>query len=426
MKILLISANTEQINMPVLPLGLAYMAAATDSQGHAVKMLNLMMHTDTQKALHVAIDEFNPEIIGISVRNIDDQNMENPRFLLETVKEVVTNCRKYSDTTIVLGGAGYSIFPQATLDFLKADIGIQGEGESAFLTLIERLHDKKDFSEIPGLYLPGQTSRSESEYIKNLTDITLPLPDVHLSLPSTLKDQEIWIPFQSRRGCSLDCSYCSTATIEGQIIRKHDPKKVVEAISRYAEVGLDHFFFVDNTFNLPNSYAKTLCDQLISSKLKITWRCILYPWKVDDELVEKMAKAGCKDVSLGFESGSEKILAKMNKKYLPADVRQISERLKNFGIGRMGFLLFGGPGETKETANESLEFADSLDLEAMKITVGIRIYPQTSLAQTAIKEGLITADDNLLFPKFYIAKGLEGWLRENVKAWIETRPHWVM
>ena len=426
MKVLLISANTEQINMPVLPLGLAYVAAAADSQGHKVKMINLMMQTDTQKALHEAIDEFNPEIIGISVRNIDDQNMESPRFLLETVKEVVTNCRKYSDETIVLGGAGYSIFPQATLDFLDADIGIQGEGESAFLALLNGLHEKKALSDIPGLYLPGQKSQKEPEYIKNLTDIPLPLPDVHLSTPSTLKDQEIWIPFQSRRGCPMDCSYCSTATIEGRTIRKHDPKKVVETISKYTEAGLDHFFFVDNTFNLPSVYANTLCEQLISSKLKITWRCILYPWKVDDVLVEKMAMAGCREVSLGFESGSEKILVNMNKKYLPTDVRQISERLKKFGIGRMGFLLFGSPGETKETANESLEFADALDLEAMKITIGIRIYPNTSLHQTAIKEGMVTADDNLLTPKFFIAKGLEGWLRETVKVWMETRPHWVM
>jgi radical SAM superfamily enzyme YgiQ (UPF0313 family) len=426
MRVLLISANTEQINMPVLPLGLACIAAVIDNQGHKVKILNLMMQTNTHKALHKAIDEFKPEIIGISVRNIDDQNMENPRFLLGTVKNVVANCRKYSDATIVLGGAGYSIFPQATLDFLDADIGIQGEGESAFIILLKKLREKKDLSKGPGLYLPGQTSRSDSGYIKSLTNLPLPLPDVHLSTPTALKDQEIWIPFQSRRGCPLNCSYCSTATIEGRIIRKHDPKKVVDAISRYAEVGLDHFFFVDNTFNLPTAYAKTLCEQMISSKLKITWRCILYPWKVDDELTEKMAKAGCREVSLGFESGSEKILANMNKKYLPADVRQISERLKKFGIGRMGFLLFGGPGETKETVNESLEFADSLGLEAMKITIGIRIYPNTSLQHTAIKEGLITADGNLLIPKFYMSKGLESWLRQTVKAWMETRPHWVM
>jgi radical SAM superfamily enzyme YgiQ (UPF0313 family) len=426
MRVLLISANTEQINMPVLPLGLACVAAAIDNQGHTVKILNLMMKTDTHKALHEAIGELNPEIIGISVRNIDDQNMENPRFLLGSVKDVVTNCRKYSDASIVLGGAGYSIFPQAALDFLDADIGIQGEGENAFLTLLKELHDKETLSEIPGLYFPGQKSQRESGYTKSLTDLPLPLPDVHLSTPSTLEDQDIWIPFQSRRGCPMDCSYCSTATIEGRIIRKHDPQKVVEAISRYAEVGLNHFFFVDNTFNLPSAYASTLCEHLISSKLKITWRCILYPWKVDDQLVEKMAAAGCREVSLGFESGSAKILTKMNKKYLPSDVRQISDRLKNFGIGRMGFLLFGAPGETKETAIESLEFADSLDLEAMKITIGIRIYPNTSLQQTAVKQGLINADDNLLRPTFYLPKGLESWLRETVKAWMENRPHWVM
>jgi hypothetical protein len=90
----------------------------------------------------------------------------------------------------------------------------------------------------------------------------------------------------------------------------------------------------------------------------------------------------------------------------------------------MGFLLFGGPGETKDTVNESLEFADALDLEAMKITIGIRIYPNTALHQTAIKEGLISADDDLLVPRFYTAAGVDIWLRGTVKDWTATRPHW--
>ncbi len=412
--------------MPVLPLGLAFIAAAVQSAGHEIKMLNLMMQTDTNRAIKEAIIESDPEIIGISVRNIDDQNMENPKFLLQAVKDVVDNCRKYSKATIVLGGAGYSIFPQAALDFLKADIGIQGEGERAFLTIMERLGDNGDLSEIPGLYLPGLENQSAPGHITTFADVPLPLPGVHLSTPSRLEDRQIWIPFQTRRGCPMDCSYCSTATIEGRIIRKHDPQKTVESIAKYAEAGWDHFFFVDNTFNLPNTYAQTLCQQLISAKLNVTWRCILYPWKVDDHLVEMMAAAGCKEVSLGFESGSEKILAKMNKKYSPAGIRQISERLKKFGIARMGFLLLGGPGETRATVMESLEFADSLKLEAMKITIGIRIYPQTLIARTAVKEGLITADDNLLIPKFYVAKNLEGWLRQTVKGWMENRPNWMM
>jgi radical SAM superfamily enzyme YgiQ (UPF0313 family) len=412
--------------MPVLPLGLACIAAAVQGAGHEMQMLNLMMQTDTRQALKEAIVGFNPEIIGISVRNIDDQMMANPKFLLEGVKDVVSSCREFSGATIVLGGAGYSIFPQASLDFLEADVGIQGEGESAFLKLLERLGENKNLSEIPGLFLAGQDPPSEREYIKNLTDIPLPLPDIHLSTPSALKDQEIWIPFQTRRGCPLDCSYCSTATIEGRAIRQHDPQKVVEIISKYAVAGFDHFFFVDNTFNLPNSYAETLCEKLIAAKQNITWRCLLYPWKVDANLIEKMAAAGCKEISLGFESGSEKILARLNKKFNPDDVRQISTILKDYGIRRMGFLLMGGPGETKETVNESLEFADSLNLEALKITIGIRIYPYTPLAKTALKEGLIKADDNLLLPRYYIGKDLEGWLRETVNAWRESRPHWIM
>ena len=426
MRVLLISANTEQINMPVLPLGLACVAASVQGAGHEVQLLNLMMQTDTHQALKEAIVDFNPEIIGISVRNIDDQKMENPKFLLEGVKEVVRSCREFSGATIVLGGAGYSIYPQASLDFLEADIGIQGEGESAFLKLIERLGKNKDLAEIPGLFLAGQEPQGEREYIKSLADLPLPLPDIHLSTPSALKGQEVWIPFQTRRGCPLDCSYCSTATIEGRAIRKHDPQKVVETISNYAEAGFDHFFFVDNTFNLPSSYARTLCEKLISAKQNITWRCLLYPWKIDADLVEKMAAAGCKEVSLGFESGSEKVLARLNKKFNLDDVRQISNVLKDNGIRRMGFLLLGGPGETRETVNESLEFADSLNLEALKITIGIRIYPYTPLATTALKEGLIKADDNLLFPRYYIGKDLEGWLRETVNTWRESRPHWIM
>jgi hypothetical protein len=92
----------------------------------------------------------------------------------------------------------------------------------------------------------------------------------------------------------------------------------------------------------------------------------------------------------------------------------------------MGFLLLGGPGETKETVTKSLEFADSLNLEALKITIGIRIYPYTPLAKIARKEGLIKDDDNLLFPRYYIARDLERWLPKTVNMWRESRPHWIM
>ena len=425
MKILLISANTEQINMPVLPLGMACIGAAVQDAGHEVNTLNLMMARDIRGLLRETITGFSPDVIGISVRNIDDQMMEPSNFLLDGVRTVVSECRSLSDAPIVLGGAGYSIFPRRVLEYLEADMGIQGEGEKAFVMLLERLEHKADTSQIPGLCLPEIGLLKKNQPVKDLDHHPQPLLNVHLLLPSGLKNEEIWFPVQTRRGCAMDCSYCSTASIEGRLLRKHSVGRAVDIIRQYANAGIKNFFFVDNTFNFPLSYAKALCDRIITEGLNIRWRCILYPWKIDDELVEKMAQAGCKEVSLGFESGSESILKRMNKRYTPDDVRRISKMLGKQQIHRMGFLLLGGPGETKDSVEQSLYFAESLETEAMKITSGIRIYPDTALHRIAVDEGIIEPDEDLLFPKFYMAKGLKSWLEKMVAKWMDGHENWI-
>jgi hypothetical protein len=152
LRILLISANTETVNMPVLPLGLGCVATSIQCAGYPVRVLNLQDQTEPLAAVQEIVEEFPPEVIGISVRNIDDQNRENPIFYLNAVKEIVSICRNTTRALIVLGGAGYSIFPQSALDFLEADLGIQGEGEAAFLELLYRLQNKIELSGIPGLY----------------------------------------------------------------------------------------------------------------------------------------------------------------------------------------------------------------------------------------------------------------------------------
>jgi radical SAM superfamily enzyme YgiQ (UPF0313 family) len=409
--------------MTTLPLGLACVAAATRKSGHEVAMLDLQVEKDTRSVLQETIEAFRPDIIGISVRNIDDQNMENPKFLLEKARQIVARCRSLSRAKIVLGGAGYSIFPEGALSFLGADMGIQGEGEVAFPTLIARMEQNADLSGVFGLYLPGQGLQCKRRFAKNLD--TLPLPDTDLwSLPS--QKDELWMPVQTRRGCPLNCSYCSTGAIEGRVLRRHSPEAIVRWIARWREAGIHQFFFVDNTFNLPPSPAKEICRKLIDHGLNIKWWSILYPAHVDKELVELMGKAGCEQVSIGFESGSERILKNMNKRFTLKDVRQISEMLSNQGIRRMGFLLLGSPGETRESVEESLVFADSLKLESLKITVGVRIYPHTSIGKMAVDEGVIAPHDDLLFPRFYLARGLEDWLPKTLKSWMTTRPHWMI
>jgi radical SAM superfamily enzyme YgiQ (UPF0313 family) len=423
MRILLISANREAINMLTWPLGLACVAAATQKAGHDVQLLDLMETSDPASALKETIREFNPDVIGISVRNIDDQSMENTQFLLDDVREAVAACRSLSNAPIVLGGAGYSIFPESSLEYLGADMGIQGEGEEAFPALLRRIEDGRDFSDVPGLYVARAELRGGRVFTKRLDEF--PLPDIRLLSAPRYRNRDFWLPVQTRRGCPMNCSYCSTAAIEGCLLRKRSPEAVIQWLEECVRAGFSRFYFVDNTFNLPSSYAKNLCSKILDADLNISWRCIMYPVKIDEELVGLMANAGCVEVSLGFESGHELLLHEMNKRFKPEDVRHTSELLAHYGIRRMGFLLLGGPGETKETAMASLAFADSLNLEMMKVSVGIRIYPYTALAEIARKESAISPDDSLLMPRFYIAEGLEVWLRETVREWMASRPNWM-
>jgi radical SAM superfamily enzyme YgiQ (UPF0313 family) len=126
------------------PLGLACVAAATQGAGHDVNLLDLIEAKDPTAALKQAVREFNPDVIGISVRNIDDQSMENTQFFLDNVREAVAVCRSLSNAPIILGGAGYSIFPESSLEYLGADMGIQGEGEKAFPALLKRIEEGRD------------------------------------------------------------------------------------------------------------------------------------------------------------------------------------------------------------------------------------------------------------------------------------------
>ncbi len=412
MRVLLISPNTERLNMPVLPLGLALVAAAVQRAGHEVRLLDLLAEDDPNAAIRRAVGRFAPDVIGLTIRNIDDQNMESPRLLIEPVREVVAACRAATGAPIVLGGAGFSMFPDAALAYLGADFGICGEGEAAFPALLERLCRGKDPWGLPGVHVAGRSASPPKDPIAGFD--ALPLPDEDLWPAADPEDPDIWVPVQTRRGCPLDCAYCSTPDLEGRLLRARSPRAMVRHIARAAEAGFRRFYFVDNTFNLPATYALELCRRLKSLHGSIVWRAILYPHCVPEELVTAMAESGCVEVSLGFESGSPDVLQAMNKRYGPDEVRKIADMLADHGIRRIGFLLLGGPGETRESVLESLDFADALDPEMLHVSVGVRIYPRTPLAERAVAEGLLAPGDDLLRPRFYSRPGLEGWIREEV------------
>lgn len=419
----MISGNREDVDIRVPLLGLALVATAAEGTGHQVRLLDFLVEKDPKAAVEKAIHEFSPESIGISVRNIDDQRMRNPRFLLDQARDAVFWCKAATDAPIILGGAGFSILPRQILDYLGADMGIQGEGEAVFAELLRRLATGEPLESVPGLFRKGAPAPARRTFIKNLDSLALPDPAILVRTLSGAKDAPV--PIQSRRGCPMSCSYCSTPTIEGQSVRWRSPETIVAWMTRWTEVGFHRFYFVDNTFNLPPFYATQLCSQIIAAGLDIRWRCILFPGGLAPDLIEILARAGCTEVSIGFESGAESMLHRMRKHFRPDEVRRASELLGQHDIRRTGFLMLGGPGETMESAKTSLDFAESLDLDMLKISIGIRIYPHTDVARIATEEGLISSEEDLLFPRFYVAKNLEDRLYAETERRMASNPNWI-
>ena len=318
-------------------------------------------------------------------------------------------------------GRATASFRESALEYLGGDFGIQGEGERALPALATALERGEPLDTIPGLFVRGRGAVAPRRFITSL-DLA-PFPD-DLCLQGLPPDPALWVPLQIRRGCALGCSYCSTATIEGRQVRRRSTAAIVEWLARHPDVAGRPLYLVDNNFNVPRQPAVELCRAILESGLALRWRCILNPMSLDEELVSLMAQAGCQDVALGFEAGSASMLRSLNKSFSLDQIAAGARLLRAAGIGAMGFLLLGGPGETRETALESLRFADALPLGSLKVTIGLRVYPDTPLWHQAVADGQLSAADDLLQPRFYLAPGLEPWLGEELGRWCAGRPHW--
>jgi radical SAM superfamily enzyme YgiQ (UPF0313 family) len=298
------------------------------------------------------------------------------------------------------------------LPYLGADFGICGEGEEAFPALLERLERGQDPQGLPGLFAPGHRPAERRAAVADLD--ALPDPGARLWAAADLGQPDVWVPVQTRRGCPFRCSYCSTPQIEGSQLRCRSPQLVAEQLVRMAAAGVRRIQFVDNIFNIPHAYALELCRHLVEIDAGLDWQCIVYPHRLDEELARAMADAGCRAVSLGFEAGDDRMLRAYGKHFAAADVRRVAQRLADHGIRRYGFLLLGGPGERRDTVAASLDFAESLGLELLKVTIGVRVYPGTELSRIALDERAVVAADDLLHPRFYMAPDLEEWIREEL------------
>ena len=162
--------------------------------------------------------------------------------------------------------------------YLGADMGIQGEGETIFPRLLERLAKGASVDGLPNLYLPGRLP-TDRTFTRHIDDLPLPEPD--LWIPNVSGKGELWIPVQGKRGCPMVCSFCSTKDIQGRTIRRRSAEALVSWLEGAVARGFRNFVFVDSTFNIPPSYAKGVCRAIIQRGLHLNFWCIVYPKWVD-------------------------------------------------------------------------------------------------------------------------------------------------
>lgn len=420
MKILLISANRERDPYPVFPIGLAFLAGPLKNAGHDLAALDLCFESEPLTAVSVSLLVHKPEAVVISLRNLDNVTWPGSVSYLDGLREIVSICSGSAFT--IIGGSGFSLMPAAILAAVGADYGVAGEGENVLPRLLACLESGGDAGLLAGVVLPGRA------------DFILPQPVCSIGTPDrTLFDVERYhreggmVNVQTKRGCPFDCIYCTYPMLEGRRIRQRPIPDIIAEIRNLVNgYNVNYLYFVDDIFNYPPDFAEKLCRAIIAERLPVNWSAFINPDFITRPLLQLMLKAGCDAVEYGSDSGSPRMLENLGKSFTVDSIRESSRLCHELGIDFAHYILFGGPGETRETVLETFALMDEVEPTAVIAMTGIRVYPGTALEQFMLKEGVVAVGDSLLDPVFFISPLVRDELCELVTQEALKRHIWIV
>ncbi len=412
MRVLLASSNFCIEPYRVYPLSISVLAGALSEAGHQVRQFDPAVYGENHLAeLEKAVDEFQPELIGVSIRNLDlvDSRNIDDQLLSDSLK-FIRAVRAMDRAPLLLGGAGFSLYPDELLKLTGAEYGIAGEGEEATLELLEEIAAARA---LPGVRhgRPGRQARA-----------------VYDPVIAEFYHRECHIlPVQTKRGCALRCSYCTYPALEGRLIRERELEEVLEDIAGLHEKYPDAMiYFVDAIFNDPERRFVRLTEELIRRKLNIHWSGFITPGYLRDGDLELMVESGLISADLGIDAGSDATLRGICKPFSFDAVRDCCRKLQALSIGVTGSVMFGGPGETYGTIAEGIDNLLSLESAYISIFSGIRLLRGAPMLELAQRENRIPPDWNGIGSLFYFAPGLDPEkVHEQLKRGFEGNRHCI-
>ena len=431
MRVLLVSANREHLPDPIFPLGLAYIAAAVSKAGYEINVADLCFGRHPLEELRTQVARFQPHVIGLSLRNVDNAAYPLTVDYLAHHREVVDALNEASSAPVVLGGSGFSILPQAYMFELNGDWGIVGEGERSFVALLQALEQGLDPSIIPGVVTPATKIRISSappiqpqrplNWAQELRPLRSPFDYARYIKRGGTGN------IQTKRGCVFKCSYCTYPLLEGNRFRSRDAVDVVDEIEKLQQdYGPHPIFFVDSILNFPRGHIEAICEEILKCHLNIRWSCYATPIKLDHHQAQLMARAGCEGIELGTDAVDDEQLARLGKSFNA----EIAERANRYcieaGLKVCQTIIFGAPGETKNSVRATCKALRKMKPTAVVAMTGVRLYPGTPLSQSLIEEGLVHQKDIGLLPAFYIDPAVLDFLPGFLQQQAYEAGNWVL
>ena len=372
---------------PFTPLGLGYLAAVLEKNDYQVDVIDCQALGISYAEFKTELAKRKPDVVGMTSTTL---TYKSALKIAEIAKQVHPNC------LTLIGGCHVTFWDENALkECPSLDVVVRKEGENTILELVQCLEASKSFNEILGITCRDGESfirTPDRPYIEDLD--SLPFPAHHLwPLDRLKKYGDVMFPLMTSRGCVFWCEFCSAVRMFGRRYRMRSAKNVVDEMEHlHKTFGSSTFTFYDDAFTVDQARVEEICKELHDRNLKLTWDCGTRVDMVNKELLQKMKDAGCIAVWFGVEAGSQLVLDKMGKGFTAQLTKNAFKMAQDVGLMTIASVVFGFPGETKETAMETIKFIKEISPDDVGFYIATP-YPGTPMADQVKKNGWLRVTD---------------------------------
>lgn len=427
MKVLLVNTNQAdrymgRMSVRPLPIGLAFVAAHVDENRHTLKVLDLMFSDDPCGDVRRVVQEFSPDVVGLSMRNLDNGSSLNTVWHLPGVKQVVDEVRAGCNAKIVCGGTAFSILPEACMEYLNADAGLIGHAIDTFGVLVDRLDSGESLGDVPGIvYRDNGEIKINSD--NNVSELHNP-PRLDLMDIARYNKAGFGVGVVTKLAPTYyekdgDNSWSDEANWNIRPV-----SQVMDEIgSLRKNHNINKVFFIDSGFNAPIDYAKNLCKTIIDEGAKVRWNTYVRTGDNDEELYDLMKRSGCSLALIAANGGHDDNNDMALSDHLDRVVK-MAEMCKSADLPYLMNLGFGEPGETDESVDLKVDMLKKTAPAIAMLKVSNRVLPGTSLSKQLIEQGAIKSESDLLKPTFFTEPTVRDGLVSKIENVISGIPRW--